>query len=90
MIVVSRVQSKDSDSSSDLHYSWVGSEAFDENGVIVGSFEAEAVFSINEISGDVFVVGPLDREVVEKVRLRVAVEDFAAELEQQVRNFFIL
>lgn len=81
-----RIQAKDPDSNSDLHYSWIGSEAFDENGAIVSSFQAEAVFSINQISGDVFVVSPLDREVVETVRLQVAVEDFAAELEQQVWN----
>jgi len=80
-----RIQSKDPDSNSDLHYSWIGSEALNEKGDIVSSYQAESVFSINELTGDVFVIGELDRELVQTIKLQVAVEDFAAELEQQVR-----
>ena len=63
---------------SDLHYTWIGSESFDENGNVVIDFNATSTFVINEISGDVFVIGNLDREVVERVKLLVAVEDFGA------------
>ena len=63
---------------SDLHYTWIGSESFDENGNVVFDFNATSTFVINEISGDVFVIGNLDREVVERVKLLVAVEDFGA------------
>jgi hypothetical protein len=70
--------------SSDLHFSWIGAESFDENGNAVTDFNASAAFVVNEISGDVFVVGGLDRELVDRVKLFVAVEDFAAETSQQV------
>ena len=63
---------------SDLHYTWIGSESSDENGNVVFDFNATSTFVINEISGDVFVIGNLDREVVERVKLLVAVEDFGA------------
>ena len=75
---------RDPDQRSDLHYSFIGAESFDETGTLVSDFNATASFVVNEISGDVFVVGVLDREVVERVRLFVTVEDFAAETEQQV------
>ena len=81
---VTRIVATDLDQRSDLHYSWTGAEAFDENGNPVSDFNATSVFVVNEISGDVFVVGALDREVVERVKLFVAVEDFAAESEPQV------
>ncbi len=50
----------------------------------VADFNATSAFVINELSGDVFVIGALDREVVERVKLFVAVEDIAAELSPQV------
>ena len=50
----------------------------------VSDFNATSAFVINELSGDVFVIGVLDREVVERVKLFVAVEDIAAELSPQV------
>ncbi len=81
---VTRIVAKDPDQKSDLHYSWIGAESYDEKGNLVVDFNATSTFVVNEISGDVFVIGALDREVVERVKLFVAVEDFAAELEQQI------
>jgi hypothetical protein len=66
------------DLKADLHYTWIGSESFDEKGNVVVEFNATSTFVINEISGDVFVIGNLDRELVERVKLFVSVEDFGA------------
>jgi hypothetical protein len=52
-----RIVATDPDQRSDLHYSWVGAESFDETGSSVFDFNATSVFVVNEISGDVFVVG---------------------------------
>ncbi len=84
------LEASDLDSSAELRFSidFASSEAFDETGLLLSAAEASLgrLFEVDPASGDMRVVGAIDREKVEKVKLAVMVEDIKAKNERQVAS----
>ena len=75
--LVTKVNATDSDVGARIVYSLDerASEAFDENGDKVASVNLQRLFEVDGISGDIRVVGNLDRERFEMAKLVIMAED---------------
>lgn len=87
-LAVVRMRAIDLDSSAQLRYSinYARSEGRNEEGGVVEASLIRDMFAIDTIDGTVSVARPLDREMCELVKLKVQVEDIAAQTSDQTAS----
>lgn len=85
-LIVTRVVATDLDSTAELRYSinYARSEARNDDMVLVDPNLMRDVFAIDPSDGTIKVVKQLDRELFDQVKLRLQVEDIAAETNGQI------
>lgn len=86
--VVYQVRASDVDSSASLRYSvdWKSAEGRTEEGRVVrpSQVDLNGLLSLHPTTGTLTLMKPLDREVVETIRLPLQVQDVAAQKGPQI------
>ena len=87
-LIVTRVLAADLDVGAELRYSinWARSEARNEEMALVEPNLFRDVFAIEPLDGTIKVAKQLDRELFDQVKLRLQVEDIAAQTADQVAH----
>lgn len=91
-LIVTRVVATDLDSTAELRYSinYARSEARNEDMVVIDPLLVKDIFSIEPTDGTIKVAKSLDRELFDQVKLRLQVEDIAAQTPDQVAHAYLL
>lgn len=91
-LIVTRVVAMDLDFNAELRYSinYAKSEARNEDMVLVDPALIKDLFSIEQTDGTIKVAKQLDRETFDQVKLRLQVEDIAAQTLDQVAHTYLL
>lgn len=91
-LIVTRVVAIDLDSNAELRYSinYARSEARNEDMILVEPSLIRDLFSIEPTDGTIKVAKQLDRELFDQVKLRLQVEDIAAQTPDQIAHSYLL